>query len=373
MSDKPTILLSRGIHHGKEVVCIKFKYNTELIRIVRGINGTKWSKTMSCWYITKDDFRVLDLRKAFQQKAGINVDGLYTPGKRQQISGREPEKKAKSKTEHIVPPAYLGKLQQKNYSPNTIKVYTSYFRDFLEYFSGIDPVDITREQINNYILELIRYRDISTSQQNQRINAIKFYYEKLLGREKEYYDISRPKKEKRLPQVLCKEDINKLFEVTKNLKHKCILMTIYSGGLRRGELINLRTEDIDSGRMLIRIIGSKGNKDRYTILSEKLLELLREYYKEYRPKKYLFEGQDGGMYSPSSIENIVKKAAQKAGIRKNITPHSLRHSFATHLLEQGISLRHIQEILGHNSSKTTEIYTHVATNEIGKIKNPLDD
>jgi len=167
--------------------------------------------------------------------------------------------------------------------------------------------------------------------------------------------------------------VNRLFDVTTNLKHKCILMAIYSGGLRRNELINLRTEDIDSKRKLIKIIGSKGNKDRYTILSEKLLTLLREYYRQYRPVEWLFEGNSGGRYSGTSIEKIFRKAASKAGIRKYVTPHSLRHSFATHLLEQGISLRYIQEILGHNSSKTTEIYTHVATNEIGQIKNPLDD
>jgi len=150
-------------------------------------------------------------------------------------------------------------------------------------------------------------------------------------------------------------------------------MAIYSGGLRRNELINLRPEDIDSRRKLIKIMGSKGNKDRYTILSEKLLTLLREYYRQYRPGEWLFEGQSGGRYSATSIEKIFRKAVSKAGIRKYVTPHSLRHSFATHLLEQGISLRYIQEILGHSSSKTTEIYTHVDTNEIGQIKNPLDN
>jgi site-specific recombinase XerD len=163
-----------------------------------------------------------------------------------------------------------------------------------------------------------------------------------------------------------------MFDVTVNLKHRCILITIYSGGLRRSELINLRPEDIDSERKLIKIRDSKGKKDRYTILSDKLLFLLREYHNRYRPVNWLFEGQSGNRYSASSIENIFRAAVKKAGIGKYVTPHSLRHSFATHLLEQGINLRYIQEILGHNSSKTTEIYTHVAMHELGNIKNPMD-
>lgn len=310
-----------------------------------------------------------------KQSADIDVNGLYYPRKYIKQPGSYSKTPATKSREpcNPLPPGYLETLQQRKYSQNTINAYTSYFFDFLDYFEHRNPSDITKEEINSYILELIREKDISSSQRNQRINAIKFYYEKILGRDKEYYEIKRPRKEKRLPTVLSKEEVNSLFDVTTNLKHKCILMTIYSGGLRRNELINLRTEDIDSKRKLIKIRGSKGNKDRYTILSEKLLTLLREYYRQYRPVEWLFEGNSGGRYSGTSIEKIFRKAASKAGIRKYVTPHSLRHSFATHLLEQGISLRYIQEILGHSSSKTTEIYTHVATNEIGQIKNPLDD
>ena len=150
-------------------------------------------------------------------------------------------------------------------------------------------------------------------------------------------------------------------------------MTLYSGGLRRSELINLKIADIDSKRMLIRITQSKGNKDRHTLLSEKLLILLRDYYKYHKPKYWLFEGQGGGQYSATSIANILRKALKKAQVEKNATPHTLRHSFATHLLEQGINLRYIQELLGHSSIKTTEIYTHVSSKQLSKIKNPLDN
>ncbi len=264
-------------------------------------------------------------------------------------------------------------LIQKRYSKNTQKVYLNYFSDFCRKFGSGHIDHISKEKINAYICELIRERNISASQQNQRINAIKFYYEKVLGREKEYYELHRPHKEHRLPKVLSKNEVKGILSSCVNLKHKTILMLIYSAGLRRSELIDLKISDIDSERMVINIMGAKGKKDRISLLSKNMLSLLRSYYKAYRPKKYLFEGQAGGKYSPTSIANILKKAAIKAGIRKTVTPHMLRHSFATHLLEQGTDLRYIQELLGHSSSKTTEIYTHVSKKAIDQIKNPVDD
>ena len=231
---------------------------------------------------------------------------------------------------------------------------------------------ITDKEINKYLLQLIQSKGISLSQQNQRINAIKFYYEKVLGRKKQYYKISRPPKEKRLPSVLSPEEIQSMLDVTTNIKHKCILMTLYSGGLRRSELINLKISDIDSDRMLIRIGHSKGNKDRYTLLSTQLLSHLRAYYLEFKPKHWLFEGPGEKQYSATSIENIFRKSHHKAGIKKKASPHTLRHSFATHLLEQGINLRYIQELLGHSSTKTTEIYTRVSSHKLSQIINPLD-
>ena len=272
-----------------------------------------------------------------------------------------------------LPSGYLEKLIQKRYSQNTIKTYVSYMRSFMEEFKNRNPGSVTTPEINEYILKLIRTKGISSSQQNQRINAIKFYYEKVLGRKRMYYNVNRPKKEKRMPRILTVEEVELLLKHCNNLKHKCILMALYSGGLRRSELINLKISDIDSQRMLIRITNSKGNKDRNTLLSEKLLKLLRDYYRYHKPKYWLFEGQGGGQYSATSIANILRKALKKAQIDKNATPHTLRHSFATHLLEQGINLRYIQELLGHSSIKTTEIYTHVSSKQLSKIKNPLDN
>ncbi len=272
-----------------------------------------------------------------------------------------------------LPKGYMELLLRKRYSQSTIKTYTSYFLQFMTYFKNQGLESITYHMINAYMLDLIQFRKISVSQQNQRINAIKFYYEKVLKRKREYFYISRPRKEATLPTILTLEEVEKMLQLTKNRKHKCILMTIYSGGLRRSELINLKVADIDSQRMLIKICGAKGKKDRFTLLSEKLVIELREYYKEYQPKIWLFEGQKGAQYSATSIEKIFRQAIDRANIIKHVTPHSLRHSFATHLLEQGTNLRYIQELLGHSSTKTTELYTRVASNALMKIKNPLDN
>lgn len=272
-----------------------------------------------------------------------------------------------------LPRGYLELLLRKRYSQSTINTYTNYFLQFMDYFRDQELNNITHHQINAYILELIDFKKISTSQQNQRINAIKFYYEKVLGRKREYFHVSRPRKETTLPTILTIEEVKKILKLTKNQKHKCILMTIYSGGLRRSELINLKVADIDSQRMLIKVCGAKGKKDRFTLLSEKLVLELRDYYKEYTPQIWLFEGKKGGQYSATSIEKIFREAVKRAQIRKHVTPHSLRHSFATHLLEQGTNLRYIQVLLGHASSKTTEVYTRVASNALMKITNPLDN
>ncbi|UOD34843.1 site-specific integrase [Deferribacteraceae bacterium V6Fe1] len=268
---------------------------------------------------------------------------------------------------------YKNRLTQKRYSENTIDIYCNYVKDFYNFFKNSNLEDVKTEEINKYILDLIKTKNISISQQNQRINAIKFYYEKVLGREKQYYTLYRPKKEHKLPKVLSKEEVKRLFDSCNNIKHQSILMLIYSAGLRRSELINLKISDIDSERMIVNIKGAKGKKDRMSLLSENMLKVLRDYYIAYKPKVYLFEGQTGGKYSPTSVANILKKAASNAGIKKKVTPHMLRHSFATHLLEQGTDLRYIQELLGHNSSKTTEIYTHVSKKAIDKIRNPIDD
>ena len=263
-------------------------------------------------------------------------------------------------------------LEQKRYSLNTQKIYLSYMCDFASMFRKYDLTKVSKDQINRYILWLIREKNISASQQNQRINAIKFYYEKVLGYEKQVYQIERPRKERKLPEVLSKEEIGAMLKVTSNLKHKCLIALIYTCGLRRSEAINLKNKDIDNKRMTLHLREAKGGKDRYINFPVSLLAMLREYQKEQRTKEYLFEGQYGGKYSAESVWKIVRLAAKQAGIRKRVYPHILRHSFATHHIEQGIDIRYIQDWMGHDSIKTTQRYTHVANGNF-KFKNLLDD
>src|SRR5690606_15299778 len=186
-------------------------------------------------------------------------------------------------------------------------------------------------------------------------------------------DIGRPQKEKRLPSVLSEVDISKLIHATSNLKHKAILVTIYSCGLRLSEVLNVKIADVMSDKNILMVRQGKGKKDRSTVLSDRTIALLRKYYLEYRPKEYLFEGQHGGRYSARSVQNILKAAMRQANLRKYASVHTLRHSFATHLLENETDLRYIQALLGHSSSRTTEIYTHVSTKNLRKVKSPLDN
>tara|TARA_B100001093_G_C26841003_1_gene1020549 strand:- start:213 stop:1049 length:837 start_codon:yes stop_codon:yes gene_type:complete len=258
------------------------------------------------------------------------------------------------------------------YSKNTISTYVACLGYFKNYFKGTALDQLKKEDILDYLFHLIE-QNYSRSTQNQHINAIKFYYEKKLGRKREFYHIERPIKEQKLPTILSKNEVQFLLKKTKNIKHLTILAVIYSCGLRVSEIINLKIEDIDSQRMIINVRKAKGNKDRQVQLTQKILNLLRLYYQSYNPTTYLIGGQMGGKYSSSSIQKIIKSSARLAKIYKNVTPHTLRHSFATHLLENGTDIRYIQTILGHSDIKTTQIYTHVSSAHLKNIQNPSDN
>lgn len=219
---------------------------------------------------------------------------------------------------------------------------------------------------------LVIDKQVSASYQNQAINAIKFYNEHVLGLDRTYYEIDRPFKPKNLPRVLSQKDVQKILLEVKNIKHKAILSIIYGCGIRISECINMRLTDIDSDANRVWVRNAKGRKDRITLLPESLLTLLREYYLAYRPKKWLFEGPNCEQYSGSSIRKVFSRAKSKARVRKPASVHTLRHSFATHLLENGTNLRYIQQLLGHSSSKTTEIYTHVTESHLINVVSPLD-
>lgn len=267
---------------------------------------------------------------------------------------------------------YGAKLAAIRYSESTRRCYVYMFREFLRFVYPKPLHQLSRLDVLRFQQLLVDERDVSRSYQNQSINAIKFYLEHVLGHDRQLFALDRPKRVQRLPQVLSEEEVGKILNATANLKHKALLTTMYSAGLRMGELLNLKLGDIDSASMRIWVREGKGCKDRLTALSPHLLELLRIYFERYRPKVFLFEGPHGTAYSATSVRKVLYRAASKASIQKKITPHTLRHSFATHLLEQGTNLRYIQDLLGHSNPKTTEIYTHVSSKGLEEIKSPLD-
>ena len=252
-----------------------------------------------------------------------------------------------------------------------MRAYRSCLELFFALYPDRDPDTLGEEEIKAYLMDGITRKGWRESTQNSHVNAIKFYYEKVLGRSRMVYDI-RVRKAETLPGVFSQEEVGRLFKAVTNLKHRSILMTIYSAGLRVSEVVNLRKADIliDRGQLFIRL--AKGKKDRYTVISQKLKSLLAEYLKAYKPSYRLFEGQDHGPYSVRSVQQMLRDAVQTSGVNPYATVHTLRHSFATHMLENGTDLRYIQELLGHNNPKTTQIYTHITKRGLDKIRSPLD-
>ncbi len=267
---------------------------------------------------------------------------------------------------------YEKQLTIENYASQTIKSYLSALKLFLEYISKLEINQITEKEIQNYLFYCKDKKTYSFSAMKQVIASIRYLYIKVLHKPVPESLFIKLKKPTTLPTVLSAKDISKIIFVTKNIKHKTMLLLIYSGGLRLGELLNLKIGDIDSESMKIHVKQGKGKKDRYIMLSKNALNLLRKYYKVYKPKEYIIEGQKGGKYSPKSVQSVFKAAIKKAGIKKKATVHTLRHSFATHLLDDGTDIRYIQELLGHKKLETTQIYTHVSSHSIDKIKSPAD-
>ena len=356
---------------------IGLQFNTDKVihALVKQLPDVKWSNSYNMAYILNTKQNLDEIFKIFNGVVWVNCNHFFD----RNIAKEHNEtiditwfrKRELPATYRVCPLSYLDKLELRKYANNTVKTYVNAFETFINYYNTKDLISINESDVRGYILKLIQ-EDKSNAYINLAINSIKFYYESVLGMPNRFYKIERPRKEKKLPKVLSKEDVLSIIANTNNLKHKCIVSLLYSSGIRRNELVNLKISDIDSKRMWIRIEAAKGNKDRYTLLSHSLLKDLREYYQQYKPEKYIVEGLYGNQYSGQSIGKVVLNAAIKAGIKIPVTPHMLRHSFATHLLEAGVDLRQIQVLLGHSSSKTTEIYTLVATTTFKKIKNPLD-
>lgn len=371
MAYQHTIVVKNLFHKNIDAVALYFEKDFELIGLVKKIPEAKFSATHICWYIPKRENLLNEILIAFKGKAWVDYSALKEQDK-PPIKKEEPTQQISTEAKTLLR-LMEQKLHLKGYAQTTVKTYQDQFRLFLNFFNNYDPGDLSEPEIRNYLLYLVEKKKVSRSTQNQAINAIKFFYEIVLKQERKVYYLERPMKERKLPQVLSQEDILKIFSVTENLKHKTMLMLIYSAGLRRGEMLRMRVADIDMNRGAVFIKGSKGNKDRQSILAHSLVPYLTKYLEEYKPGYWLFEGEAGGQYSERSINLVLTKALRKSEIKKEVTLHTLRHSFATHLLEAGTSTRYIQVLLGHESAKTTEIYTHVSRFALDKIKSPLDN
>lgn len=337
-------------HNGEKRIAVYFEKNKELIERIKKLEGSLWSQSLKVWHLPDTEKYRSQFKIKFPETKLINEEGIEAITK------------------------FTLWLRSKRYSEKTIITYCDGLKSFLVFYNKKPIQSITNEDVIIFNNEYIIKNKLSESYQNQIVNAIKLYFKIIRETKIDIEKIHRPKRAKTLPNVLSKEEVKAILEAPTNLKHKMMLSLIYSCGLRSGELLALEPKHIDSKRNIVLLKNSKGKKDRIAPLSPKILELLRSYYLMYKPVKYLFEGNIvGEPYSEKSLQQVMKQSIQKANIFKPVTLHWLRHSFATHLLESGTDLRYIQELLGHSSSKTTEIYTHVSTKNIQQIRSPFDD
>ncbi|MFN4084231.1 MAG: site-specific tyrosine recombinase/integron integrase [Bacteroidia bacterium] len=342
-------------HENTNKILVRFEYNLSMNEEIKKLRGSRWSRTLKGWLLPDNDY--------YRDLFGLpkTDKAILSANKSNGI-----EKNAINEIEQ-----FILWMRNKRYSESTVETYSNAIKLLLAY-TGKQGNEITNNDILLFNKHQILEKKLSATYQSQFVNAVKLFHQTVLNSKIIIDDLVRPKRGKQLPKVLSVEEVADILNACKNLKHKSMLSLIYSAGLRRSELLNMLKTDIDSKRMVIMIRNAKGMKDRIVPLSSGILELLREYYKKYKPKEFLFEGQYGGKYSERSLELVLKKAVGQAGIKKNVNLHMLRHSYATHLMEAGTHLRHIQELLGHKSPKTTQIYTHVSREEIGKIISPFD-
>lgn len=354
-------------------IAVRFPYDRKTIEQLKGLPGHRWDPAGRVWTFPRTPEMLVSLRRVFAGR-DVEVSVELFP------SSAAPKTSPAATSVPVVGPdgqdpvqLLRREMRLRNYSPKTIKAYGSCVRRLEERVRPRQLKDLSSEELRRYLLDLVEGRGMTAAYVNQVINALRFLYVELYRKPLVLGEIPRPRKERALPTVLGPQEVKRILEGAGNLKHRCLLTLIYSAGLRVGEAIRLELADIDPERMMIHIRGGKGKKDRYSVLSPVAWRLLEDYRRRHDPRRFVFEGREPGHpYSVRSAQKIFEDAVRTAGVRKRVSIHSLRHAFATHLLEQGTDLRFIQELLGHSSSKTTEIYTHVSRRELGRIRSPLD-
>ncbi|MBK6953045.1 MAG: site-specific integrase [Crocinitomicaceae bacterium] len=351
------------VHKGIVVVAIYFPYDNLKINRVKQLESVRWSQSARAWLFNATP---AEIQKYYQLFPTIKIEPLSKSIERKVETLPIEKIEALNQFELF--------LKSRRYAASTIKTYCDALRSFFRFYTARSISEITDQDVIRFNHDFVLKKNLSGSFQNQVVNAIKLFYATCENRQLNIELIHRPKREKLLPNVLSKEEVKAILMAHANNKHRIMLSLIYSCGLRSAELISLKPADIDSKRNLIIIRQAKGKKDRIVPLSPKILELLRAYFVAFKPQMFLFEGQTAGKpYDARSLQLVLKQALKKTGITKPVTLHWLRHSYATHLLESGTDLRYIQELLGHSSSKTTEIYTHVSMRSIQHITSPFDN
>ena len=378
----------RMVHKGDNRIALRFSYDQDLINLVKELEDARWSSEMKCWHIKDNNEIITILLNKFKGKAYIDYSDLKTGI--QKAVRRDPEtldKKVENKSiksfEALPDLSEKGSgdieryrrwMEAHRYPPSTVQTYCTMMSKFLRFVSPKEAEECTSEDLLRLINEYILPNRLSFSFQNQMISSVKKFYSHIYKSDIDPGKIERPRSWRRLPNVLSKDEVKKMLGSITNDKHRVMLSLIYACGLRRSELLNLIPDDIERNRGLMRIRQAKGYKDRIVPLSVRTIEMVDNYLQRYRPINYLFEGQKPGeQYTASSLEKVLKRACARAGLKSEVSLHWLRHSYATHLLESGTDLRYIQELLGHSSSRTTEIYTHVTDKSIQKIRSPFDD
>ncbi|HEX5150676.1 MAG TPA: tyrosine-type recombinase/integrase [Parafilimonas sp.] len=371
----PAITYRCVYHRDRHIILVQFEDNAAWNARMKKVPGVRWSKSLKGWTIpdTPENRKKCGFRVDAPGNTEINVQ--IHPRNQSIVHSSKNALYSISENNRQQMERFIEQLTLKAYSPSTVRTYRLEFAQLLQVLGGHNVQDLQPEHLKRYLLYCIK-NGLKENSVHSRLNALKFYFEQVLHRDKFFFEIPRPKKPLLLPKVFNEDELGRMFRAIKNLKHKAIVFTAYSAGLRVSEVVNLRINDIDSKRMQIFIERAKGKKDRYVKLSVLLLDILRAYLKQckVKPQQYLFEGHPAGTpYSVRAAQLVFEQAKANAGINKNAGFHALRHSFATHLLEKGTDIKYIKEILGHFSIKTTERYLHVKKEDLIAVDSPLDD
>tara|TARA_R110002049_G_scaffold97734_8_gene238037 strand:+ start:1206 stop:2363 length:1158 start_codon:yes stop_codon:yes gene_type:complete len=363
LKNYPEIFIEQKVLQKKDYLLVSFIYNNDLINLIRKIDGAKWSKSLKSWCVLDSEENLEIIIETFKNLTSVNCS---------KISKKEVFKRNLTELQKKLLNSFYSYLKGKRYSKSTMQTYTFFVADFINFHTKTPLKELTNRDVELFIEKVFIERNYSVSSQRQFISALKIFIQFYPNTKINNLELERPKKSRKLPSVLSQEEVLSIISATQNIKHRAIIAIIYSCGLRISELINLKLTDFNVERKQLIVRNGKGRKDRYVSLADSFIPLLTNYYYSYKPENYFVEGLNKGKYSAESVRQFLKKSCFKANIKKTVTPHTLRHSYATHLLENGVDIRYIQSLLGHSRPETTMIYTHVKRKDLMDIMNPLD-